>query len=95
MNKYELGVVVDVRLDEEAQAAELEKIKELVTRLGGEIEKVDVWGKRRLAYEIQKQNEGNFNFITFASKTGVPKEIESRMRIMENVLRFLIIKQEA
>jgi small subunit ribosomal protein S6 len=95
MNKYELGVIFRPTLEEEAQKAELEKVQELITRFEGTIDKVDSWGKRRLAYEIDKETEGFYVFITFTSESTVPAEIESRIRIFENVIRFLIIRLDA
>lgn len=95
MNKYELAVVVKPSLEEEAVKAEFESIKGLIERFGGTIEKVDDWGKRRLAYEIQKVNEGFYSFITFDAESNVPSEIERRMRIRENVLRYLVVRQDA
>lgn len=92
MNQYELGVIVSAQLDEEAQAAELERISELLARFGATIDKVDNWGRRKLAYPIKKQLDGVYTFITFSSGGGVPAEIESRLRILENVLRFLFIR---
>ena len=58
MNKYELALVLRPDLDEEAKAAELQKVQDLITRFEGTVEKVDDWGKKRLAYPIQKVNEG-------------------------------------
>ncbi len=95
MNKYELAVVIKPNLDEEALKAEIESIKELIERFGGTIEKIDDWGKRRLAYEIQKVNEGFYSFITFDSNSDTPNELEKRMRIKENVLRYLTVRQDA
>ena len=95
MNKYELSVILRPTLEEEEQKAEFEKIQELITKFGGTIDKVDEWGRRRLAYEIQKHAEGIYSFITFKAEVDVPAEIESRIRIMENVLRYLIVRQEA
>lgn len=95
MNKYELSVVLVPSLDEETKVAALEKVQGYVTRFGGTIEKVDEWGKRKLAYEINKVNEGFYYFITFTSDASAPEEIESRIRIMDSVLRYMIIKQEA
>ena len=92
MNQYELGVIVSAKLDEEAQKAELERVSELITRFGGTIDKVDNWGRRKMAYPIEKQNDGVYSFITFSSEGGVPAEVESRLRILEDVLRFLIIR---
>ena len=62
---------------------------------GAKIEKVDDWGKRKLAYEIAKVNEGFYSFTTFEAPAAAPAEIEARMRIMENVLRYLIIRKDA
>ncbi|MDR1539263.1 MAG: 30S ribosomal protein S6 [Clostridiales bacterium] len=95
MNKYELGVIIKPNLEEEAQKAELEKVQALITRFGGAIEKVDEWGKRRLAYEIEKLTEGFYTFITFTADSKAPSEIESRIRIVENVIRYLIIRLDA
>lgn len=95
MNKYELAVIVKPTLDEDALKAEFESVQELITKFGGTIEKVDEWGKRRLAYEIKKFNEGFYNFITFSSDSETPNEIERRMRIKENVLRYLVVREEA
>lgn len=95
MNKYELAVVVNPNLDEESLKAEFESVKELIEKFGGTVEKVDDWGKRRLAYEIQKVKEGFYSFFTFSSGNDVPNEIEKRMRIKENVLRYLIVHADA
>lgn len=92
MNKYELAVIFDPNLDEDGLKGEFEKVTGLVSRFGGTVEKVDDWGKRRLAYEIDKKNEGYYNFITISAEPGAPREIEDRIRIMEKVLRYLIIR---
>lgn len=94
MKSYELAVVYKPSLDEEALKAEAEGVKALIERFGGSVEKVDDWGKRRLAYEIQKVNEGFYSFVTFSAETSAPAEIESRMRIKENILRYLIVANE-
>lgn len=95
MNKYELAVIIRPTLEEDALKAEFEGIQELITKFGGNIEKVDDWGKRRLAYGIKKFNEGFYSFITFSANSETPAEIERRMRIKENVLRYLVIRQDA
>jgi len=94
MRNYELSVVLFSTLSEEEKVATLEKVKELITRFGGEITNVDDWGKRKLAYEIDKQREGFYYFIQFNAETTVPAEVESRIRIMEQVLRYLIVSLE-
>lgn len=95
MNQYELALVINGKLTEEARDEALEKVKALVERFDGKITKIDDWGKRRLAYEIQKVKEGFYYFITFESEADAPAQIEKRIRIMETVLRFLIVKAEA
>jgi small subunit ribosomal protein S6 len=95
MNKYELAVVVNARLDDDARADAVEKVKELIERFGGTITNIDEWGKKRLAYEIQKMREGYYYFIQFDADSDAPAQIESRMRIMEPVIRYLCVKQEA
>ena len=94
MNKYELGVVLRADLEEENFQAEMARVKGLIERFDGNIDKVDEWGRRKLAYPIQKLTEGMFTFITFTSPAGTPREVESRLRLMENVLRFLIVRKD-
>ena len=95
MSKYELAVVVSAKLEDDARAEVIEKVKALVTRFGGNVTDVDEWGKRRLAYEIQKMKEAYYYFIHFESETTAPAEIEQRIRIMDGVIRYLCVKQEA
>ena len=95
MSKYELAVVVSAKLEDDARAEVIEKVKALVTRFGGNITDVDEWGKKRLAYEIQKMKEAFYYFIRFEAESTVPAEIESRVRIMDNVIRYLCVKAEA
>ena len=95
MSKYELAVVVSAKLEDDARAEVIEKVKALVTRFGGNITDVDEWGKKRLAYEIQKMKEAYYYFIHFESETTTPGEIEERIRIMNGVIRYLCVKQEA
>jgi small subunit ribosomal protein S6 len=95
MNKYELAVVVSAKLEDDARADVMEKVKALVTRFGGVVTDVDEWGKRRFAYEIQKMREGYYYFVHFEAESTVPGEVEQRIRIMDNVLRYLCVRQDA
>ena len=94
MNKYELAVVVNGQLEDSDRNAVVEKAKDLITRFGGTITSVDDWGKKKYAYEVKKTNEGYYTFIKFQAETTAPAEIEKRMRIMENVYRYLIVSDE-
>ena len=95
MNKYELALVVSAKVDDEVINDTVEKEKEIITTVGGTITNVDELGKKKLAYEIQKLSEGFYYFIQFDSESDTPGEIEQRLRIMDNVLRYLCVKQEA
>lgn len=95
MNKYELALVVSAKLEDEERAATVEKVKAYIERFGGQITNVDDWGKKRLAYEIQKMKEAFYYFIQFDAEGTAPAEIESRVRIMDNVLRYLVVRQDA
>lgn len=95
MNKYELAVVVSAKLEDDERAATIEKVKEYITRFGGTVTNVDEAGKKRLAYEIQKMREAFYYFIKFESDSDCPAQVENAVRIMENVIRFLCVKDEA
>lgn len=94
MNKYELAVVLSAKIEDDERAAAIEKIKDLIARLGGTVTDVEEWGKKRLAYEIQKMREGFYYFIHFDADSQIPAQLEERMRIAENVLRYLIVRPD-
>lgn len=94
MNKYELALIINAKIEDDARTATLEKAKEYITRFGGEITNVDEWGKKKLAYEIQKTSEGFYYFIQFDAQPQVPAQVEENIRIMDNVLRFLCVRQD-
>ena len=94
MNKYELALVVSAKIEDDARTATVEKAKEYITRAGGTVTEVEDWGKKKLAYEIQKMSEGFYYFIQFEANTDAPAFIEQRVRIMENVLRFLCVRKD-
>ena len=95
MNKYELTDVDNAKIEDDVRVATVEKVKEYVARYGGTVTNVDEWGKKRLAYEIQKMKEGFYYFIQFEADATAPAEIERHVRIMENVIRYLCVRQEA
>ena len=95
MNKYELAVVLTTKIEDEERAASIEKIKEVIARFGGVVTNVDEWGKKRLAYEIQKAKEAFYYFIKFESENSdCSNEVEAHIRIMEPVVRYLCVKQD-
>ena len=94
MNKYELALVVSAKLDSETIAATVQRAKDYIERFGGTIGEVEEWGKRKLAYEIQKQTEAYYFFINFEAEPQVPAQLESVLRIMDNVLRYLVLAKD-
>ena len=94
MNQYELALVVNAKVEDDVKNAVVEAAKELIARFDGNVTNVEDAGKKRLAYEIQKMKEGYYFFIQFDAEATVPAEIESRLRIMDNVLRFLCIRRD-
>ena len=95
MNKYELAVVVSAKIEDDERAQVIERVKALVERFGGQISDVDEWGKKKLAYEIQKMREGYYYFIQFDASSDCPAQLEQRVRIMEPVIRYLCVRQDA
>ena len=95
MMKYELALVLSAKIEDEERAAMVEKVQAMITTAGAAITNVDEWGKKQLAYEIQKMKEGYYYFIHFESDAETPSEIEQRIRIMDNVVRYLCVRQEA
>ena len=91
--KYELLYVINPAIGEEAIEQENERIQNIVAAQG-EINQVDVWGKRRLAYEIQDEKEGYYVIVTFDSDPEYPKEIERLLRISDSVLRYLVVRAD-
>ena len=93
-NKYETIFIVDVNnRDEEAVNALVEKFTSLISN-AGEIVKVDAWGKRRLAYEIDDRTEGYYVLVEFTSNPEFPAELNRQFKITDGILRYLVIKQE-
>jgi len=100
MNKYEVAVVVSAKIEDEERANTIEKVKGYITRFGGTITNIEECGKKRLAYEIQKDKdtkmrEGFYYFIQFDADSTCPAEMEANLRIMDNVIRYLVVRQEA
>jgi len=95
MSKYEIAVVLSAKLEDEGRAAIIERIKGLVERFQGNVTDVDEWGKRKLAYEIQKMDEAFYYFVHFETEnTDCPNEMEQQLRIMDGVIRYLVVAQD-
>ncbi len=94
MNKYEMAVAINGKLEKNDKNAVLDKVKSRIERFNGTITAVDDWGKKRYAYEIEKSKEGWYLFIKFQAGPEAPAEIEQRMRIMDGIHRYLIVSDE-
>lgn len=94
MNKYELAVVLSAKAEDDVRNDVLDRCKALVEKHGGQITNVDDWGRKKLAYEIDKMTEGYYYFIQFDAESHTPAEIESRMRIMDHVIRYLCVRND-
>ena len=94
MNKYELALVVNAKIEDDVRLATVEKAKEYIARFGGNVTNVEEWGKKKLAYEIQHMKEGFYYFIQFDAESNVPALVEQDVRIMDNVLRFLCVRKD-
>ena len=94
MNKYELALVVSAKIEDDARTATVEKAKEYITRAGGTVTEVEDWGKKKLAYEVQKMSEAYYYFIQFDAEPTVPAVVEQDVRIMDNVIRYLCVRQD-
>ena len=91
---YETIFIIDSTLEPEALEAKKAKFVDITTK-NGEIGEVEDWGKKRLAYEIQHMKEGFYYFIQFEADATCPAEVEKRIRIMDNVIRYLCIRKDA
>ena len=90
MREYELIFIVHPDLDETATNEVVERVKSWITEAGGTVNKVDPWGKRKLAYPIRKQNEGQYFFLLIQIAPSDVAELERNLRFLEPVMRFLI-----
>ena len=95
MREYELMVILDPSIDERTVAPQMEKYLEQVTATGGSVEKVDIWGKRRLAYDILKRSEGIYVVINMTTTPEIALEINRLMTLNESILRTKLLRPDA
>lgn len=94
MKKYELVYVLKPNLEEEAKNQVLNKVKDIIESRNGQVDKIDTWGNKKLAYEIKKFTEGYYVLSHFTSDIDVPKEIDRNLKINETVIRHMIVNIE-
>ena len=93
-HQYELMVILHPELDERQVTPSLEKFLNVITTDGGTIENVDVWGKRRLAYEIQKKTEGIYVVVNFTATSEATQELDRQLKLNEQIMRTKVLRAE-
>lgn len=93
MKNYEVLFILDPAMDEAAKNAMIENVKAIIND-GGEAGEVDVWGSRKLAYEINKKKEGFYVLIPFKAEADMPKELDRRLKISDSIMRHIIVCQD-
>ena len=94
MHQYELMVILDPEIDERTVAPSLDKFLNVVRNDGGSIENVDIWGRRRLAYEINKKSEGIYAVVNFTAKADTTVELDRQLKLSEAVMRTKVLRAE-
>ena len=94
-HQYELMVILTPEIDERQVAPTLDKFLKVITNDGGSIENVDVWGRRRLAYEIDKNAEGIYAVVSLQAEPATVKELDRQLTLNESVLRTKVIRPDA
>ena len=94
MRQYEVMVILDPSLDERTVAPSLDTFLNVIRQEGGSVDKVDVWGKRRFAYEINKQTEGIYAVAQIKSQPDAVKELDRQLGLNENVLRTKVLRAD-
>lgn len=95
MTNYGLMYIIDPTLEQDKKDAAVEAVKEIVTNNGGEVSDVNVWGMKKLAYPIEKKEEGYYVVMEFKANTDVPKELDRRLKISDAVIRHQTINKDA
>ena len=95
MRQYEMMVILDPEIEERTVAPSLDKYLSVVTAAGGSVDKVDIWGRRRLAFDIKKKSEGIYAVVDFTATPDTAKELDRQLRLNEAVLRTKILRPDA
>ena len=93
-HQYELMVILNPEIDERQVAPTLDKFLKVITNDGGSIDKVDIWGKRRLAYEIQKKTEGVYAVVNFTATSAATQELDRQLKLSEKIMRTKVLRAE-
>ena len=94
MNQYEVMYIIDTAVEEQARVDLIKRFSDLVELNGGQVDRIDEWGKRRLAYAIDYKTEGYYVLMYIAAPAALPRELERNLQISESVLRYMVIRYE-
>ncbi|WP_308466728.1 30S ribosomal protein S6 [Rathayibacter soli] len=94
MHQYELMVILDPEIDERTVAPSLDKFLNVIRNDGGNIDKIDIWGRRRLAYEINKKTEGIYAVVDFTANADATAELDRQLKLSEAVMRTKVLRAE-
>ncbi|MDQ3404042.1 MAG: 30S ribosomal protein S6 [Actinomycetota bacterium] len=94
MRHYEVMVILDPTLDERTVAPSLDTFLNVIRTSGGNVEKVDIWGKRRLSFEINKHSEGIYAVLDINSEPAAVKELDRQLSLQESILRTKVMRRE-
>lgn len=95
MRQYELMIIIDPELDERTVQPTLDKFLKVVTADGGKIDNVDIWGRRRLAYDIKKKSEGIYAVVTMSTESATAKELDRQLSLSEQIMRTKLLRVDA
>jgi small subunit ribosomal protein S6 len=95
MRQYELMIILDPDLEERTIQPSLDKFLSVVTKDNGTVDNVDLWGKRRLAYDIKKKSEGIYAVVTFSAESATAKELDRQLGLNESILRTKLLRPGA
>ena len=94
MREYELMVIINPEVDDRAVEPTLKKFLEVVTRENGTVDNIDIWGRRRLAYEIQKKTEGIYAVVNFTATSAATQELDRQLKLNEQIMRTKVLRAE-
>ena len=95
MRQYELMIILDPELDERTVQPSLDKMLTVVSKDGGKVDNVDIWGRRRLAYDIKKKSEGIYAVVTMTAESATAKELDRQLGLNETILRTKLLRVDA
>lgn len=94
MRQYEMMIIIDPTVDERTVAPTMEKFLDVVRKGGGAVESTDVWGKRRLAYEINKKQEGTYVVVQMNAEPSVVLELDRQLNLNESIMRTKVLRKD-